>query len=395
MKREAFLLFVILSFYIAGLYRYPPLLVLSTAALLSFPLLFFLPRYLKRRLLVEPVRKSETAQKEEEMVCELRVRNMGRLPVSRFGLYVSARYGAGQTVRKTPGADAAARPQKYRMVLYGGCDRGERILRFSIPAAHCGLMRISLDRLRIYDYVSLFSAGRKLQEEITAAVFPAPEELRFSFSSVKAGHGESGPLVSCASAGGSLDEIRQLREYRTGDLGRDIHWNQSARMDALWVREYERETEETAEVYLLPARLVREKKGFRKKQREEARLERLDDFYFLLSALVHGLLKQELRVRVYWKRKKGGQIPQNGGDGGFWVRNPEDCRQLLLLLYQEGFPFEDETGENKMTGDLWEKALRESFCLNPDLELYWNGRLVHRFSRQRLEQETKEMTFIL
>ena len=76
MKRAAFLLFVILSFYIAGLYRYPPLLVLSTAALLSFPLLFFLPRYLKRRL-----------------------------PVSRFGLYVSARYGAGQTVRKTPGAD--------------------------------------------------------------------------------------------------------------------------------------------------------------------------------------------------------------------------------------------------------------------------------------------------
>lgn len=76
MKRAAFLLFVILSLYIAGLYRYPPLLVLSMAALLSFPPLFFLPRYLKRRL-----------------------------PVSRFGLYVSARYGARQTVRKTPGAD--------------------------------------------------------------------------------------------------------------------------------------------------------------------------------------------------------------------------------------------------------------------------------------------------
>ena len=41
MKRAAFLLFVILSFYIAGLYRYPPLLVLSAAALLSLPILFF------------------------------------------------------------------------------------------------------------------------------------------------------------------------------------------------------------------------------------------------------------------------------------------------------------------------------------------------------------------
>ena len=94
MKRAAFLLFVILSFYIAGLYRYPPLLVLSAAALLSLPILFFLPRYQKRRLLVEPVRKSETTQKEEEMVCELHVRNAGKLPVSRFGLHISAWYGA-------------------------------------------------------------------------------------------------------------------------------------------------------------------------------------------------------------------------------------------------------------------------------------------------------------
>ena len=174
MKRAAFLLFVILSFYIAGLYRYPPLLVLSAAALLSLPILFFLPRYLKRRLFVEPVRKSETTQKEEELECELRVRNRGKLPVSRFGLHINAWYGDGQAGRKGQGADGTIRPQKYRMVLYGGCDSGESVLRFSILAWHCGLMRISLDRLRVYDYFSLFSAGGKLQEEIAVVVFPAP-----------------------------------------------------------------------------------------------------------------------------------------------------------------------------------------------------------------------------
>ena len=385
MKRAVFLLFVILSFYIAGLYRYPPLLVLSTAALLSFPLLFALPRYLKKRLFVEPVRKSETAQKEQELVCGLRVRNTGKLPVSRFGLRVSARYGAGQ----------AALPRKYRMLLYGGCDRGERILRFRIPAVHCGLMRISLDRLWVYDYFSLFSAGRRLRKEITAAVFPAAEELRLAFSAAKTGHGEPEPMEARVSAGESSDEIRQLREYRAGDLGRDIHWNQSARMDALWVREYDRKTEASAEICLLPGRPARKKRRFWKKQGEEAQLERLDAFYLLLSALIRGLLKQEIRVRVCWQRNKSGQIPGNAGERGFWIREPEDCRQLLLLLYQEGFPFEDEAVEEQMTGDLRVKALREGFCLNPDLELYWNGRLIRQFSRQRLEQETKEMTFIL
>ena len=390
MKRAAFLLFVILSFYIAGLYRYPPLLVLSAAALLSLPLLFFLPRHLKRRLLVEQVRKSETARKEEELVCELRVRNTGRLPVSRFGLRVSAWYGDGQAVRKVSGADGAMRPQKYRMVLYGGCDSGESVLRFSILAGHCGLMRISLDRLRVYDYFSLFSAGEKLQEEMTAAVFPAPTELRLVFSSAEAGREEPETVSACAVSGDSRDEVRQLREYRPGDLGRDIHWNQSARMDALWVREYERETEKTAEIYLFPGRPGQGKRRFRKKQREEARLNRLDDFYLLLSALIHGLLKQEIRVRVYWQRKKNGQMYQNGREGGFLIRNPEDLRQLLLFLYKEGFPFVDETA-----GELPGKAMGEGFCLNPDLELYWNGRLIHQFSRQRLEREVEEMVFVL
>ena len=365
MKRAAFLLFVILSFYIAGLYRYPPLLVLSAAALLSLPILFFLPRYLKRRLFVEPVRKSETTQKEEELECELHVRNEGKLPVSRFGLHISAWYGDGQAGRKGQGADGTIRPQKYRMVLYGGCDSGESVLRFSILAWHCGLMRISLDRLRVYDYFSLFSAGGKLQEEIAVAVFPAPAELQLVFSSAETGREEPETVPVCAISGESRDEVRQLREY-------------------------ERETEETTEIYLLPGEIRQEKKRFRKKQREEERLRQQDDFYLLLSALIQGLLKQEIRVRVYWQRKKNGEMYQNGREGGFWIRNPEDCRQLLLLLYKEGFPFRDETA-----GELPGEVLREGFCLNPELKLYWKGRLIHSFSRQKLEQEMEEMTFVL
>ena len=66
-------------------------------------------------------------------------------------------------------------------------------------------------------------------------------------------------------------------------------------MDALWVREYERETEEITEIYLLPGEIRQEKKRFRKKQREEERLRQQDDFYLLLSALIQGLLKQEIR----------------------------------------------------------------------------------------------------
>ena len=40
-------------------------------------------------------------------------------------------------------------------------------------------------------------------------------------------------------------------------------------------------------------------------------------------------------------------------------------------------------------------VVREGFCLNPELKLYWKGRLIHSFSRQKMEQEMEEMTFVL
>ena len=42
--------------------------------------------------------------------------------------------------------------------------------------------------------------------------------------------------------GNNYEEVRQIREYRDGDSVRHIYWNQTARRDSLWVKEYEEET---------------------------------------------------------------------------------------------------------------------------------------------------------
>lgn len=380
MKKTAFLLFVILSFYIAGLYRYPPLLILSTAELLLLPLLFFLTRYFRRCISVEPARRSEMAEKEEELVCEIRVSNSGRLPVSRFGLRVGAWYDKSRT-------------QVYKAVLYGGCDRGESTLHFSVAAAHCGLMRISLDRIRVYDYLSLFFAGKRLQEEITAAVFPASGAMRLTFADAGNRSGEPERTQDYSGAEDSRDEIRQIREYRVGDLSRHIHWNQSARTDTLWIREYERETEKTAEIRLCCGQAAGpgkntgwEKKGGRRKK-EDARPEQTDAFYEILWALLLGLLEQGIRPRVTWRSGKDEK------NAVFWVLNREGCRELFWLLYRNGFP--DNTAWEDPEKSAGRETIREGFCLTGALELYWNGRLLYRFHPQKVQQEMEERVFVI
>ncbi|HJA91552.1 MAG TPA: DUF58 domain-containing protein [Candidatus Eisenbergiella merdipullorum] len=374
MKRAVFLLFIIFSFSIAGLYRYPPLLVLSAAEILILPFLFCLTLYFRKHLHLEPARRSGTAEKDTELECEIRIRNKGRLPVSRFGLRIRAWYDGTQT-------------EAHRAVLYGGCDRGENILYFRVFAGHCGLMRIRLERLRVYDYLSLFFSGKRIREEITAAVFPNSGMLLMIPVSCGNAYGEPEQSQALAGRGDSHDEIRQIREYRMGDLSRYIHWNQSARTDTLWIREYERETEETADVFLIRGQSGPKKKGMRRKKREETLLERQDAFYELLSALLLGLLKQGVRPEVHWKDAEKGRVVS------YPISDQEGCRELLLLLYRDGFPDGQAQAGSEKEAD--PEYGTEGFCLTSDLALYQNGKLIRRFSVQGLEQEMEEMTFPL
>ncbi len=67
-----------------------------------------------------------------------------------------------------------------------------------------------MEQLKVYDYLALFSASRKIRQELTVAAFPNSQPMRM--------------------------------EYRPEDSWRHIHWNQSARTGRLWIKEYEEET---------------------------------------------------------------------------------------------------------------------------------------------------------
>lgn len=351
MKKFAFLLLCLFTFYLAGMYLSLTLMVLACLELGFLPVLFFMSRYLKRHLTVDALQHGGAAVKGDSYGCAVRVKNTGRLPVSRFGIRLECGYGREER-----------REVKH---VYGGCERGETTMSFEVCGRHCGLLYLRMSRLLTYDYLSLFSASKRLEEEVSIAVFPRERELDVELPSLCDRESRLLQEQTVGQGQESRDEIRQLREYREEDSRRYIHWNQTAKTGQLWVKEYERETNGVVFLYL-------ELEGF-----EEASAHRRDCFYELLSALILGLLKKIKAVRVSWY--SGRRMCEED------VGNAAQCRDILLALYRA-----ERVGSLSRESDL-----REGFVLDAKLGWYWRDSLVFQFSEEELERQMEGTSFVI
>lgn len=94
MRRLVFLFVTILTGYMAGVFRSASLTVLAGMDAVLFAAAFFQAGYLKNHLSAEAQRHGEAVEKSRWLVCRIKMRNTGRLPVSRFRMKI--RYGYGR-----------------------------------------------------------------------------------------------------------------------------------------------------------------------------------------------------------------------------------------------------------------------------------------------------------
>ena len=348
MSKFAFIALALLTYYLAGMYLSLPLMIMGIAELLMLPFLFYLPRYLIRNISAEFVKQSESVSEKSKTPCGIVIRNQGRLTANRCQLRFRCRYFG----------DRKAKTAK----LFCGADKGDGKSELLVQADYCGLAEVKLDRIRAYDYLGLFSASKAVDTAMSVAVFPSEQALQIVMP--ESAYGAEGLTEYTVNRPGeSNDEIRQIREYRTGDSHRRIHWNQSARTDKLWIKEYERETDTRAELLVTAA--------------EGMTAEKMSLFYKLLSAVVLGLLKNIAAVRVSWyddRKKAFVSAEASDGDG---------CRDMLLMLYRAKLA--------EAAQDFPEHFLR----ITSELELYKEGSLLYRFSESELDKELMEKIITL
>lgn len=362
MKKILFFVLVLFTYYLAGMYRSLPLMALCVMELMLMAVLFVQPRCLIKKLSMTFLKASESTEEGSGTRCRIRVQNLNRLPVNQFKVSLRIRY-----------------PQDFRSVrkkIYGSAEQGENNIEFGIYAKYCGLIHVRMSRLRVSDYLGLFSSGKSLAEEMKIAVFPKEYafDIRLHASALEQGSRPENWTVN--RRGDAYNEIRQIREYRDGDSMRHIHWNQSAKTESLWIKEYERETDSLISILI-------DSTGFSLASAIE-----LSAFYKALFALMLGLLRDVATVRVHWYHSdKDSLMYLDGSDA-------KQCRDILLQLYQTDFSNAGNFSVGEMvdcSGRLYKEALRMTL----DLSLFRGDAFVCQFSREKLDSEVREEILIL
>lgn len=235
MTKFAFLALLFCIYYIAGMYESPALMVLFLTQLLLLPVMFLLSVYLKRHLTVLFAEKTVYAEQGLPFTWRLQAENSGRLPVSRFLTKIRiSRIG---------------RRVQERKKVQGSSECGIQTSEFRDVPEHCGIERFRAERVKVYDYLSLFSRTKEMEDEMKVIVFPRKYDMRIETESAVEGGADPyrhDPFLP----GRDHDEVRQIREYRDSDSIRHIHWNQTARSGQLWVKEYEEEKTGRVSIFL-------------------------------------------------------------------------------------------------------------------------------------------------
>lgn len=354
MTKLAFLALLFCIYYIAGMYESPALMVLFLTQLLLLPVMFFLSVYLKKHLTAEFAEKTVYAEKGLPFTWRLQTDNSGRLPVGRFLV----------KIRITRTGRRAWEGKKVR----GSSDCSIQTIMLSDVPEHCGIERFHAEKLKVYDYLSLFSRTEKMDDEMKVFVFPGKCDMRIETVSAADG-GENLYQHDPFLPGSDHDEVRQIREYRDGDSIRHIHWNQTARSGQLWVKEYEEEKTGRIGIFLD----LQGKVNYAASD--------MDAFYALLWSLISGLMKSVSSVRVCWRSEEQDRVC------GMEVRDEQQCRKLFAVLYRaaEGREADEPLGEYRvLPGDM---------RLTRDLKWFQGEKLICRFSKDTLEEELRDKVF--
>lgn len=366
-----FLVLMGITYYIAGTFRNLPLMILFVIEAALFVVMFLLSLYFKKQLQVNFLIQKDVTDKDAAYNCEMVVENKGKLPVNRFLVKMQLQYVTSSL-------------QVSR--LYGACEPGTTTVSFRVRAPYCGLLHVNANCAKAFDYLALFGLKTKLKEQMTIAVFPKEQPLSITLSSGGFQNGLSVTDITEQLKGTAQDEIKQICEYRYGDQNRHIHWNQSARLDDLYIKEFDKETDALVEIYLDYA------KDYDSTKEQAFSLEQLSAFYEMTSALVVGLLRQKVICGICWYDASTFRIVRED------VHSYEQWKQVLLKLYDAQFtPQYANVQKDALDKRLAEiRALKGNyFKVNTQLEMYFNDSMLHRFTTANMVEEIKSKIIAL
>ena len=360
MKVITTLLIIFIIWYIAGIFRQTYLMALAVCIAIMVIVLLILSIIQKKKLSVSLHRNRMIVFKDTETPIAIAADNKGRFPVNRYRVTLELKYPTDKKCIK----------KKLFGCASGSKENKDNISEFYLNAPCCGVIDIEFRKLRVYDPMSVLYSDKKLREKGQILVFPP--ERHMNIITPLYGSFDDLPLTDTVNMniGDDHSEIRQIREYRPGDLTRHIHRNYSARTDSVWVKEFSKENDHIIDVFLNAS------------TPEANETEWLDAFYELVCAAVSSMLKKDVVLNIHWYDKEKKLL------AAFEVKSADDIPEMLARLY-----IADKACTEEEFSSLLPSDPTGTMVINTRLEWFFSGRPVYRFSRDNIIREISSHAF--
>ena len=307
--RFFYLVFVVVSTVMMFAYKSKLTSVLFLIAFLIPVISFILLRISKALLKVKISYRTLSTEKYENTDITVTITNRFIIPLSPSALVGFFPYKNKERF-------------EYQKIMVSVAPFSSVTVSFNSPVKYRGVYKSGVEKFEIYDLFKLFRATKKIGKYEEYVV--VPRKLVFD-PITDAGDGDSETLSQNSF---SLDKnaFASIREYRTGDLIKNIHWTMSAKHDTLMVKQMERSVGGSS--VIIPD--LNEYFPF-----EEDNLEATDSIIEVLIALNLMLVSlQQSCVNVWYS-------PQDKQCEQFTVKN--DADELLLFNMMSMMPRQTET----------------------------------------------------
>ena len=224
-----YLLFWVALVYMAILYQSVPLLFLAGAG-------FFLPLFLHIILLFQCFttkvfvkNKQQYVPQDSSIFWELEIQNGGYFPLRQMDvtIFLKNRYTKEKITEK----------------MSFSVEVGNHSIQKELPKLSYGVWEVTSTKIRIHDFLCLFSIKKRGKMDMEIIVLPAlvPCNItRTNWDTQEVSSDQPSTYFQKLQKQREVDSsvLEGVREYRPGDSKRDIHWKLSAKKDMLFVKEY-------------------------------------------------------------------------------------------------------------------------------------------------------------
>lgn len=253
-----------------------PLVVLGFEVIL--PVFLLLTLLVQRMNLKPDIRiPVPVVQKGQKIRVEIIIKNEGFVPAGGIMFRAECRDSYGY--------------KKDKIQISGLADGRDTIVyHYEMEHPYCGRLLFSLPKIRIWDYLKIFSLGLRCGKEESVNVLPDFHEMSLVVTPASRNFLAEGDEYDKNKSGDDVSEIFQVREFRNGDTLQRVHWKMSAKADELMTKEYSL-PRGCSVLFLLDFRGINGKIG-------SAR--RMDCFIEAAASIMFAMTEQECHYYVYW-----------------------------------------------------------------------------------------------